>query len=63
MAISFKLDNSVGMFVQTVKIAELARTLTMLLNDWLQIPPARLTVHYTPFLGGLADESETKSMS
>ncbi|MDY0977215.1 hypothetical protein SOM61_19835 [Massilia sp. CFBP9012] len=43
--------------------AELARTLTMLLNDWLQIPPARLTVHYTPFLGGLADESESKSMS
>lgn len=31
--------------------AELARTLAMLLNDWLQIPPARLTVHHTPFIG------------
>ena len=31
--------------------AELARTLAMLLNDWLQIPPARLTVHHTLFIG------------
>lgn len=28
--------------------ADLARTLQLLLNDWLQIPRARLSVHHTP---------------
>lgn len=25
-------------------------TLTLLLSDWLQISPARLSIHYTPFM-------------
>lgn len=30
--------------------ADLASTLRLLLNDWLQIPPARLSIHHTPCL-------------